>query len=251
MKSPVVLIVLGLAVAFTLLLIYVIYGYNQIFHVRSTSSNSRATELPTSRPISAAYPSSSQPAEPPISRPISISQIGVGTGLSARPMSAVDKSKLYLKLTESSDPEMRQLFDDCFRLIDRGNYREARLKLNAFMDFKSPFENKFMAPGFWLVQWCRLNEGEKKDLLDAAAGFSAYAKLWTDSAEYKELTKAALINSALIYVEASFTALEKQSEYSQYATEALNSFLAKWPDDPQASEARTLLESLNGFHPQP
>jgi hypothetical protein len=51
--------------------------------------------------------------------------------MSARPVSPAEIPKLYLELTENSDPAASQLFKECFELMDHGNYQAARLKLGA------------------------------------------------------------------------------------------------------------------------
>ena len=189
MKSRIVLIAFGLAAAFILLLIYrrehVFHPqstastniHDSVFHSRSTSSDSTATEIKSSRPTS-------------------MEQIGAsGTGMSARPVSPAEIPKLYLELTENSDPATSQLFKECFVLMDHGNYQEARSKLGAFME--GPIDkNKFIAPAFWIYAWCVLKEGGKEK--DAASRFWIYYHQWPGPGEYDELTKAALFNSAAI-----------------------------------------------------
>ena len=261
MKSRIVLIALGLAVAFILLLIY---GRDLVFLSRSTSFNSRAAEIKSSRPAGPPSSSSSLITHAPSSRPTGPGQTDtLGTSLSVRPMSSTEISKLYLKLTESSNPEASQLFRDCFRLMDQRNYREAKLKLGAFMAGKSYNDDENIPPAWWLFAWCILNEGGKENLLDAANRFLTYSQFWPAPGEpssvstagiakdYEELEKAAIFNRAAIYKELLHTEQGKQDEYTNNATEALNSFLAKWPDDPQAPEVRNLFDSLNGSHHRP
>jgi TolA-binding protein len=242
MKSRIVLMAFGLAAAFILLLIYrrehVFHSqstassniHDSVFHSRSTSSDSTATEIKSPRQTS-------------------MEQIGAsGTGMSSRPVSPAEIPKLYLELTENSDPAASQLFKECFELMDHGNYREAGSKLVAFME--GPIDkNKFIAPAWWMYAWCVLKEGGKEK--DAASRFWIYYHQWPGPGEYDELTKAALFNSAAIYTDLLYTAQENQDEYNKNAKEALNSFLAKWPNDPRASEATNLLNSLNSFHPKP
>ena len=241
MKSRIVLIAFGLVVVFILLLIYRRDGifYSQstsststgdaVFHPRSTSSDSTATEIKSSRPTS-------------------MEQIGASDWMSARPISPAEIPKLYLELTENSDPVASQLFKDCFELMDHGKYQEARSKLAAFME--GPIDkNKYIAPAWWMYAWCVLKEGEKPS--DAAFRFYFYYHQWPGPGEYEELTKAALINSAAIYTDLLYTSQENQDEYAKNAKEALNLFLKKWPNAPQASETANLLNSLNSFHPRP
>jgi outer membrane protein assembly factor BamD (BamD/ComL family) len=173
-----------------------------------------------------------------------------GTGMRARPVSPAEIPKLYLQLTENSDPAASQLFKECFESMDHGNYQKAKSKLAAFME--GPIDkNKFIAPAWWMFAWCVLMEGGREKLSDAASRFWIYYHQWPGPGEYEELTKAALFNSAAIYTDLLNTGQENQDEYAKNAKEALNSFLAKWPNDPQAPEATNLLNSLNSFHPKP
>jgi hypothetical protein len=233
MKSPVVLIALGLAVAFTLLLIG---GHDQIFHVRSTSSsNSQPAEMQSSRPTST---------------PTNMGQIGtLGTSMSARPFPPAEFSRLYLKLTESPDPVANQLFTECFRLMDQGNYREAGSKLVAFMEGKAFSDHKrTMPPAWWLLAWCILNEGGNKNSLDAAERFWICANL-PGIGGHEELAKAAVFNRAVIYADLLNTTEGEKRKYTENAVESLNLFLERWPNDPRSSEVRNMLDSLNGAHP--
>lgn len=194
-------------------------------------------------------------------------QIGVsGRAARARSKSPAEASKLFVKLTESSDPAASQLFKECFMLMDQGRYRDARLKIVTYIEGKPIKGNEFAPPAWWLIAWCLLNEGGKKNLLDAALRFSMYAKLWPAPGElsvmttaaiaedYEELTKTALFNGALLYTDLSRTTHVEQSENDKYisnAKEELNSFMAKWPNDPQVPEVRSLLDSLDMYNPKP
>jgi hypothetical protein len=254
MKNRIVLIAFGLAVAFILLLIYrrdkVFHSqgtastntHDSVFHSQSTSSDSTATEIKSSRRTGTEQISAS------------------GTGMSAHPVSPAEIPKLYLELTENSDPVASQLFKECFDLMDHGKYQEAGSKLGAFME--GPIDkNKFIPPAFWMYAWCVLKEGGKEK--DAASRFWIYYHQWPGPGEYEELTKAALFNSAAIYSDLLYSAQENQDEYAKNAKEALNSLLEKWPKDPQAFEAAKLLNgiknfeatkllnSINSFHPKP
>jgi hypothetical protein len=244
MKKRIVLIALGLVAAFILLLIY---RRDAVFHSQSASSTSTRD----------AAASDSTATEIKSSQPAGMEQIGVSsTGMSARPVSPAEIPRLYLALTENSDPAASQLFKECFELMDHGNYQAAKLKLAAFME--GPIDkNKFIAPAFWMYAWCVLKEGEKPS--DAASRFWMYYHQWPGPGEYEELTKAAILNSAAIYTDLLYTAQENQDEYAKNAKEGLKLFLEKWPNDPQASKATNLLNSLNSFlinslmssHPKP
>ena len=233
MKTRIVLIALGLAVAFILLLIY---GRARVFHTRSaSSSNSQPADIQSSRPTSTTT---------------NTGQIGtLGTSLSARPFPPAEISKLYLKLTESPDPVANQLFTDCFRLMDQGNYREAGSKLVAFMEGKAFSDHKLtMPPAWWLLAWCILNEGGNKNLLDAAERFWMCANL-PGIGGYEELAKAAVCNRAVIYADLLNTTEGEKKKYTENAVESLNLFLERWPNDPLSSEVRNMLESLDGARP--
>jgi TolA-binding protein len=260
MNRRIVLIVSGLAVTFILLLIY---RRDVVFRSRSNSSNSSVTEIQPSPTTSTPTAINSRTAEIASSPPTNTSQFrDSGTSLSARFVSPAEVSKLYVKLTESSNPDANQLFRDCLRLIDQGNYREARLKLRAFMDGKSLKGNEYIPPAWWISAWCTLKEGGRGNLVDAADRFSIYAKLWPAPGEpysvstemiardYEELTKAALFNSAVIYMNLLYTEQDEQDKYTKNAAEALNSFLTKWPNDPKTPEVRYLLDGLNGSRPR-
>ena len=171
-------------------------------------------------------------------------QIGASDRMSARPVSPAEIPKLYLELTENSDPVASQLFKECFELMDHGKYQEASSKLKTFME--GPIDkNKYIAPAWWMNAWCVLKEGEKPS--DAAFRFYFYYHQWPGPGEYEELTKAALFNSAAIYTDLLYTAQANQDEYAKNAKEALNSLLEKWPNDPQASEATRLLYRINSI----
>ena len=241
MKSRIVLIALGLVV---LIILFLIYRRDGIFHSQSTSSTSTGDAVFHPRSTS----SDSTAAELPSSRPTSMEQIGTsGTGTSARPVSPAEIPKLYLKLTESSDPAANRLFKDCFQLMDRGDYREAKEKLGAFMEGKGFKGNELtMPPAWWMFAWCILNEGGNENLIDAAERFWICANL-PGIGEYQELGKAAVLNRAVIYSDLLNTAGGEQEKYTEYAVESLNLFLERWPNDPQASEATNMLNGLNRF----
>jgi hypothetical protein len=259
MKNRIILIALGLAAAFILLLIY---HLDIAFHSLSTSSDLRVSEIQSSRPAGAPGSASSPITGAPSSQPGGLEQKGaLGTSLSTCPVSPVEVSNLFLKLTESSYPKTSRLFRDCFRLMDQGNYREARLKLGAFMEGKSLKSNEYLPPAWWMLAWCILNEGGKENLLDAADRFLTYSQLWPAPGEpssvsteaiardYEELAKAAIFNRAVIYTELLSTAHgEEWYEYTGNAKEALNSFLARWPGDPQALEVHNMLDRLLSSH---
>ncbi len=141
--------------------------------------------------------------------------------------------------------------------MDIGNYREAGLKLGAFIGSKTldvgksmDFENEFIPSAVWMHAWCMLKEGNsEKTLDDAAKVFSLYANSWPDRDE--ELTKAAWVNRALIYIDLLHKNSGKQDDYIKGARHALNFFLENWPNDPQESEVRNMLNSLNATHPRP
>jgi hypothetical protein len=147
--------------------------------------------------------------------------------------------------------------------MDQGNYREARGKLKEFMEGKSVAGDEFMPPAWWMLAWCILNEGGKENILDAAERFFMYAKTWpvpgerssystvAIAADYEELTKAAYFNRAVIYADLLNTTEGEQKKYKDNATESLNQYLERWPNDPRASAVRNLLDSLNGYHPRP
>jgi outer membrane protein assembly factor BamD (BamD/ComL family) len=171
--------------------------------------------------------------------------------MSAHPVSPTEISKLYLKITESPDAVANQLFIDCFRLMDQGNYREAGSKLVAFMEGKAFSDHKpTMPPAWWLLAWCILKEGGNKNLLDAAERFWICANL-PGIGKHEDLAKAAVFNRAVIYADLLNTDEGEKKKYTENAVESLNLFLQKWPHDPQSSEVRNMLDSLNAFHPRP
>jgi hypothetical protein len=260
MNRRIILIAGAFAAAAILLLIY---RHDLVSHSQSAPSTStRDVAFP---PRSNSLNLGVAEIQPP--RPTGMGQIGApGTSLSARPISPAEIPKLHLKLKGISDPTSSQLFTACFRLMENGDYREARLKLVAFMEGKAIRGNESLPYAWWMLAWCILNEGGKENLIDAADRFSTYAKLWPVPGEvssmsteaiakdFEELKKAALFNSAVLYTELSYAAQGDQSaqdKYTNNAKESLNLFLAEWPNDPQAPEVLNLLNSINGSNHSP
>ena len=248
MKTRIVLIASGFAVAFILLLIF---GRALVFHDRArSSSGSQQAENHSRSPIGNPASSKSWSRN---SQPTDIGQKDpLGTGLNAYPVPPPTLgSRLYRKLTEGPDPAANQLFTDCFRLMDQRNYREARSKLAGYMEGKAFTGNELtMPPAWWMLAWCILSEGGNKNLLDAAERFWICANL-PGIGEHEELAKAAVFNRAAIYAGLLNTAEGEQKKYTENAVESLNLFLERWPDDRQSSEVRDMLDYLNASHPKP
>ena len=132
--------------------------------------------------------------------------------------------------------------------MDRGNYREAKAKLAAFMEGKAFKDHKpTMPPAWWMFAWCILNEGGNKNLKDAAERFWICANL-PGIGQYQELGKAAVFNRAVIYSDLLNTAEGEQGKYTENAVESLNLFLERWPNDPQASEVPNMLDNLKAIN---
>jgi hypothetical protein len=134
MKSRMIPTALGVGASFIILLIF---HLNSVFQYRS-ASYSRIEEMRSSQPAS--YPSSPQLRLTEVFSPQPAGTGQVGTlrkSPSARIVLPPESSMRRLKLIESSDPEASQLFKECFQLMDLGNYREAGLKLEAFIRGKT------------------------------------------------------------------------------------------------------------------
>jgi hypothetical protein len=248
MKNRTILIASGLAAACILILMY---HRDAIFHYRYNSPHSKVSETKSFRTNN--VPKLSQPwiHELQSSRPIGSEPNGrVNTSLNIRPVSFANVSKLYLKLTQSSDIEASKLFRDCLWLMDHGDYREAQLKLETFVNGKSLKNNQFMAPAYWMLAWCILNEGGNANLSDAANRFFNFTWWERDliAEDYDVLTNAASFNCAVIYTHLLSQENQDYELLTRNTKWVLNSFLEKWPNDPREAEVRNLLDSLNGAH---
>jgi len=230
-----------------------------IFHARDAilqSSHGESSNIGTRPALMLSTPSatdSSANSSPPrIMGQIDTLRVGFKT-----PPMLLSENGNRSKLTESADPEARQLFRELFKLMDNGNYREAGLKLRAFLKSKTldvgksmDLQNEFMPYAVWLDAWCMLNERESEKTLYAAAQvFSLYANTWQNHDE--ELAKAAWINRALICMELLSKNSAKQDDYIKSARYSLNEFLEHWPNDTKVTEVRNLLNSLDNYYPRP
>jgi hypothetical protein len=170
MRNRTVLIASGLGAACLFLLVY---PRDAIFYSRQY--NSPITGTRSSRTIHTPNLSNEWANELQSFRATGVGYNGrLNKSPRGYPVPLTNFSELYFKLTHSSDTEASRLFKDCLWSMDHGAYRDARLKLETYVKGKSLKENEFMAPAYWMLAWCILNEGGNANLLDAANRFFSF-----------------------------------------------------------------------------
>ena len=247
MRNRAVLIASGLGAACLFLLVY---HRDAIF--RSRQSNSPITGTRPSRTIRTPNLSNEWANE---LQPFRATGVGYNGRMNKSPrvypVPLTNFSELYLRLTQSSDTEASRLFKDCLWSMDHEDYRDARLKLETYVKGKSLKENEFMAPAYWMLAWCILNEGGNANLLDAANRFFNFTWWERDlvAEDYDVLRNAASFNSAVIYTRLLSQENQDYELLTRNTKWVLNYFLERWSNDPREAEVRKMLDSLNGAHP--
>lgn len=147
---------------------------------------------------------------------------------------------------EDIEPEAKALFEDGFRRIELGDFREARRTLQRLV--KKYSLTKIGAPAYWAIGLTFYREGETHNLVHAERQFKRFLEFFPDSEQ--ELVRAAQIDIAVIGLELMRSDRENRGLGIIGALEAvmaLQAFLEKWPDDPQACAARNHLKEIDDF----
>ena len=143
-----------------------------------------------------------------------------------------------------SSPETRTLFERGLALMGDGDYPEARV---AFQTLVRRYDGDTLKkPAFFVYGITYYLEG---DLALAADQFENFQIFFGNDQEVQDFALAAQFDLAVTEVELMRTATTEQARLAaaHSALIALNTFLQRWPDSPEATDATSYLIELQRY----
>jgi hypothetical protein len=150
------------------------------------------------------------------------------------------------QILSGADSEEAWLLDRGMGFLKDGNYEEARRLFRALMD-EHP-DSTLTAPAQWASAHSYYLEGGPDNIALSAGRFADFLVRFS---KYKPeiLVEAAQIDLAIICMDIMRSDAKEQvrMEAATAAASALQSFLERWPDNPQAAAARASLLQIQSY----
>jgi TolA-binding protein len=155
-------------------------------------------------------------------------------------------SSLLEELLAESDPETAALLENGFGLLESRRYDEARSAFRSILEDHP--DSVLRGPAQWCLAYSHYLEGGTDNLALAAGRFADFLVRHGNS-KPEVLVEAAQLDLAVICMDLmnSDSSRQLKLEAAAVAVASLQSFVDKWPENPQAEAARASIRRIDAF----